>query len=155
VQAYRASGSTDYLELAAATMVRYLSELQQGDGLFYHHQDFHHKWGRGNGWFAVGMAEVLRELPEGPGDYATIRAGYEDMMSGLLGYQITSGGGTGLWKQIVDSDDPRNWPETSGSAMFTYALVSGVRLGLLEVDTYGPAARAAWIALASKLTPQG
>jgi rhamnogalacturonyl hydrolase YesR len=152
VQAYRVSQDSKYLDAAAATMTEYLDALQQPDGLFFHHQDFQHRWGRGNGWFAVGMAELLKELPQTHQDHAAVRQGYEKMMSGLLSHQIAGGAGAGLWKQIVDSDDPRNWPETSGSAMFTYALVSGVRSGWLDLETYGPAARAAWLALAGELT---
>jgi rhamnogalacturonyl hydrolase YesR len=155
VQAFRASQDAKYVELAASMMVEYLDRLQQDDGLFHHHEDFHHKWARGNGWFAAGMAELIRELPEQHQNYAAVREGYESMMSGLLGYQIADGDGAGLWKQVVDSDDPRNWPETSGSAMFTYALVSGVRRGWLDPDTYGPAARAGWLALVAKLTTGG
>ena len=37
--------------------------------------------------------------------------------------------------------------------MFTYAFVSGVKNGWLPEETYGPAARKAWIALAGYLTP--
>jgi unsaturated rhamnogalacturonyl hydrolase len=152
VQAFRASGDDDYLDFAASVMVEYLVALQQPDGLFFHHQDFEHRWARGNGWFAAGMAELLRELPESNPDYPAIRSGYELMMASLLNHQLTEGPGAGLWQQIVDSDDARNWPETSGSAMFTYAMVSGVRAGWLDAETYGPAARAGWLALVAKLT---
>lgn len=155
VQAYRASGDEEYLDLAASVMVEYLNRLQQDDGLFFHHEDFHHKWGRGNGWFAAGMAELIRELPVTHNNYPAVRAGYEKMMNGLLSYQIKDGNGVGLWKQIVDSDDSRNWPETSGSAMFTYALISGVRAGWLDPASFGPAARAGWLALVGKLTAEG
>lgn len=155
VQAYRASGEVEYLNLAASVMVEYLDALQQSDGMFFHHQDFHHKWARGNGWFAAGMAELIRELPEANPDYAAVRAGYDAMMSGLLEYQVADGAGAGLWKQIVDSDDSRNWAETSGSAMFTYALISGVKAGWLDPATYGPPARAAWLALTAKLNGEG
>lgn len=155
VQAYRASGDTKYLELAASVMVEYLDALQQSDGLFFHHQDFHHRWARGNGWFAAGMAELIRELPESSADYAAVRAGYDAMMTGLVSYQITDGADAGLWKQIVNSSDGRNWAETSGSAMFAYALISGVKAGWLDPATYGPPARAAWLALTAKLTAEG
>jgi len=155
VQAYRASKETKYLDTGASVMVEYLSRLQQTDGMFFHHEDFHHKWGRGNGWFAAGMAEIIRELPQTHANYAAIRAGYEKMMAGLLNYQIKDGAWSGLWKQIVDSTDTRNWPETSGSAMFTYALVSGVRAGWLDPTMYGPAARAGWLALVAKIDAQG
>ena len=155
VQAYRVSRDAKYLDLAAGTMVEYLTRLQQSDGLFFHHEDFEHRWARGNGWFAAGMAELLRELPESDTNFAAVRTAYEKMMNALLGYQLTSGTGAGLWKQIVDSNDSRNWPETSGSAMFTYALVTGVRAGWLDSNAFGPAARAGWLALVAKLDAQG
>ncbi|HEY3493512.1 MAG TPA: glycoside hydrolase family 88 protein [Polyangiaceae bacterium] len=162
VQAYRVATKNElidndkYLDLGASVMAEYLDVLQKDDdGLFYHHQDFHHEWARGNGWFAVGMAEILRELPSDHANYPAIRQGYEKMMNGLLGYQLKSGDGAGLWKQILDSSDVRNWPETSGSAMFAVAMVTGVREGWLDPGTYGPAARAAWLALVDKLTDDG
>lgn len=155
VQAWRASGDPAYLDLAAATLVEYLDALQQDDGLFFHHPDFRHRWARGNGWVAAGMTELLRELPPGHVHYPAIRGGYERMMRGLEAHQIASGDGAGLWKQILDSDDPRNWPETSGSAMFTYALATGVRNGWLDPARYGPVARAGWLALVERLTADG
>ena len=39
--------------------------------------------------------------------------------------------------------------------MFTYAFVTGVKNGWLAEETYGPAARKAWIALVGYLTPDG
>lgn len=155
VQAYRASRDTTYLNLAASIMIEYLDRLQQRDGLFFHHQDFEHKWARGNGWVAAGMTELLSELPDEHPCYDRIRSGYERMMTGLLKHQLTIGGGSGLWQQIVDANDARNWPETSGSAMFTAALVSGVRRGWLSVDTFGLPTRAAWLALVAHTTPAG
>jgi len=155
VQAWRASGETKYLDLAAETMVEYLDALQQDDGLFFHHADFRHKWARGNGWVAAGMTELLRELPPDHPRYPAIRGGYARMMRGLEAHQIRTGDGAGLWRQIIDSDDPRNWPETSGSAMFTYALATGVRYGWLDAASYGPVARAGWLALVERLTPDG
>lgn len=155
VQAWRASGNPAYLDTAADAMVEYLDALQQDDGLFFHHADFRHRWARGNGWVAAGMTELLRELPPAHPHHADIRAGYERMMHGLLPHQIASGDGAGLWKQVINSQDARNWPETSGSAMFTYAMITGVRNGWLDAATYGPVARAGWLALASRLTPDG
>jgi len=155
VQAYRASGDAGYLDAAAAAMVEYLDALQQDDGLFFHHQDFRHRWARGNGWFAAGMTQLLGELPPEHPAYPAIRSGYARMMAGLKAHQVGHGDGAGLWKQVLDSDDARNWPETSGSAMFAYALITGVRNGWLDADAFGPVARAAWLALVGRLTPEG
>ena len=63
VQAYRATGDRKYLDRAALAMVAYLDKLQQPNGLFFHAPDSPFYWGRGNGWMAAGMAELLRSLP--------------------------------------------------------------------------------------------
>ncbi len=166
VQAYRViedeAHRNRHLNIAAETMVTYLDTMQRKDtqegaiGLFPHHRDnasFRIAWGRGNGWYAAGMAEMIRELPESHPLYQSIFDGYKLMMDALLEHQVPQGQpGAGLWRQVVDSTDSRNWAETSGSAMFTYALVSGVRRGWLDVDTYGPAARAAWLGLVAQVS---
>lgn len=155
VQAWRVSREPRHLDLAADTMVEYLDALQQDDGLFVHHPDFRHRWARGNGWVAAGMTELLRELPATHPRRAAIHAGYARMMGALLASQLADGEDAGLWRQVIDSTDPRNWAETSGSAMFACALATGVRRGWLDRRHYGPATRAAWIALAARLTPRG
>jgi rhamnogalacturonyl hydrolase YesR len=145
VQAYRATGDRTYLDRAAHAMVAYLDSLQQPDGLFHHGPGTPFNWGRGNGWFAAGMTEVLRELPAGHPRRARILAGYVRMMAALRRTQAPEG----LWRQLVDR--PESWLETSGSGMFAYALASGVKAGWLDRATYGPAARRAWLALAARL----
>ncbi len=148
-QAYRATQNPIYLERAAHEMVSYLDKLQQPNGLFFHASDAPHFWGRGNGWFAAGFTELLRVLPKDNPNYARIIAGYRTMMASLLKYQ----GEDGMWRQLVDR--PESWPETSGSAMFTFAFISGVKNGWLDEATYGPAARKAWLALVGYLNPDG
>jgi unsaturated rhamnogalacturonyl hydrolase len=51
----------------------------------------------------------------------------------------------GLWRQLLDH--PEAWPETSGTGMFAFAMVTGVQNGWLDEGTYGPAARKAWLGL--------
>jgi len=98
------------------------------------------------------MAEIMRDLPKSSANYATIEAGYKKMMAGLLDYQ----GPNGLWYQVLDMpDNPSNWEESSGSAMFTYAMIVGVRRGILDAATYVPAIDAAWAGLKKKINPQG
>jgi rhamnogalacturonyl hydrolase YesR len=142
-QAYRATGERKYIDRAAKEMVLYLDTIQLENGLFYHSPDAHYSWGRGNGWMAVGMAEVLRVLPKDNPDRGRIMAGYKKMMAALLKFQETDG----MWRQIID--DPDAWKETSGTAMFTYAIITGIKNGWLNKKTYGVAARKGWLALVS------
>ncbi len=48
-----------------------------------------------------------------------------------------------MWRELIDHDEA--WPESSSSAMFTFAMITGVKNGWLDARTYGPAARRAWI----------
>ncbi len=141
VQAFRATGDKKYLDRAAKTMTAYLDKLQQPNGLFFHAPDAEFYWGRGNGWQAAGMAEILRSLPKNHPQRARILKGYKTMMESLLKYQAEDG----LWRQLLDK--PESWVETSGTGMFTFAMVTGVKEGWLEKKTYGPAARKAWLGL--------
>jgi len=152
IQAYRATGDAKYLDFMADIMVTYLSR-QKDNGLFFHNDaEGPVHWGRGNGWFAAGMAEMMRDLPATAPQYATIEAGYKEMMAGLLPFQSDNG----LWYQVINlPDDPANWEESSGSAMFTYAMVAGVRRGILDAATYVPVIDAAWAGLQTKINAQG
>jgi unsaturated rhamnogalacturonyl hydrolase len=141
VQAFRATGDSTYLDRAALEMEAYLDRLQQPNGLFFHAPDAPFYWGRGNGWVAAGMTELLRALPADHPRRARILAAYRKMMQALLGFQ----GKDGMWRQLVDH--PEAWPETSSSGMFTFALITGVKNGWLDPPTYGPAARKGWLAL--------
>ena len=141
VQAYRATGDAKYIDRAALEMVAYLEKLQQPNGLFYHAQDVPFFWGRGDGWIAAGMSELLRSLPQDHPRRARILEGYRKMMKSLLDFQ----GKDGMWRQLIDH--PEAWPETSSTGMFTFAMVTGVKNGWLDAQTYGPAARKAWLAL--------
>ena len=145
VQAYRATGEQQYLDRAAKEMVLYLDELQQPNGLFFHGQNAEFFWGRGNGWVAAGLAELLRDLPEGHEHHARVLEGYQRMMEALLSYQ----GDDGMWRQLIDR--PESWKETSCTGMFTFAFIEGVRQGWLDEPTYGPAARKGWLGLVSYL----
>ena len=79
-QAYRVTNERKYIDRAAREMVLYLDSIQQPSGLFYHAPTARFCWGRGNGWMAVGMAELLRILPEDNPDRKAIMQGYLKMM---------------------------------------------------------------------------
>jgi unsaturated rhamnogalacturonyl hydrolase len=141
VQAFRATGDRTYIDRAAREMTAYLDTLQQANGLFYHAPDVPFFWGRGNGWTAAGMAELLRSLPADHPNRSRILESYRKMMVTLLDYQ----GDDGMWRQLIDR--PEAWPETSCTGMFTFATVTGVKQGWLDGARYARAARKGWLGL--------
>ena len=149
VQAFRATGDSKYLDRAAREMVAYLDRLQQPNGLFFHAPDAPFFWGRGNGWVAAGMAELLRSLPQQAPQRARIMTAYLNMMNTLVRLQ----GQDGMWRQLLDH--PEAWEESSSTGMFTFAMITGVKSGWLNKKVYGSAARKGWLALVSQLEPDG
>ena len=149
VQAYRATSNQVYLDRAALEMVAYLDKLQQLNGLFYHGPKFPFFWGRGNGWVAAGMTESLRFLPKNHPHRARIMESYRKMMAALLKHQDTDG----MWHQLIDGPD--SYKETSSTAMFTYAMITGVKEGWLPEQPYAEAARKGWLALTTYIDADG
>jgi unsaturated rhamnogalacturonyl hydrolase len=148
-QAYRVTGDVKYIDRAAKEMVLYLDTLQRENGLFYHAPDVPFYWGRGNGWMAAGMAVLLRYLPKDNQYRPRIMQGYQTMMKSLKEFQTPGG----MWNQLIDEKD--SWAETSGSAMFTYALITGVKQKWLNAKEYAPVARKAWMAMVPYIDDNG
>jgi unsaturated rhamnogalacturonyl hydrolase len=141
VQAYRATKDKKYLDRGAHEMVAYLDKLQQPNGLFYHGEGANFYWGRGDGWVAAGMTELLLTMPEDHPDRPRIVEGYKKMMAALLKNQDEKG----MWHQLID--DPSSWPETSCTGMFTFAIGTGVKKGWLDSAQYKNCAKKGWTAL--------
>jgi len=84
-------------------------------------------WSEGLGWYAMILADVLELLPPNWTGYDRLVHQMEKLVNGLAKVQD---GSCGLWYQVVDKPTaPRNWHDTSGSAMFLYAIK---KAGLLK-----------------------
>ncbi|HTV47282.1 MAG TPA: glycoside hydrolase family 88 protein [Phycisphaerae bacterium] len=155
LEAYRATHEQKYLDRAAQEMSAYIDKLQQPNGLFFHGEYGHVFWGRGNGWMAAGMTEMLLTMPEDYPSRPKILAAYKKMMAGLLKYQTPDG----MWLQLIDNHpsfaDLPDWPESSCTAMFTFAMAVGVRHGWIDAATYKDAVKKGWIALCGNIDAKG
>ncbi len=149
MQAYRVTGDKNYLNRAALNTREYLKKIQQENGLFWHGPEAPFFWGRGNGWVAAGVAELLTELPSTHPDFAVISASYKKMMKSLISLQS----GNGMWRQLITNPD--SWQESSATAMFAWAMLIGVQSGILESDTYKPAVIKAWYGLREQVSNNG
>lgn len=108
-------------------------------------------WGRGNGWVLGGLVRMLQYIPDNHPQRERFVQQYREMSERLLGLQQADG----MWRaSLLDPDSYRS-RESSGTALYTYALAWGVNQGILPRDQYGPGVKRAWKALAANLQADG
>ena len=98
-------------------------------------------WGRGNGWIAVTLTEILSILPSATPEWNTALNTYKEFMQGVKAHQDKDG----MWHQVLDRYD--SYRETSCTAMFVLSLTRGILNGWLKRDEYIDAVNAGWTAL--------
>jgi len=147
ILAYHASPKPAYANNAVKEYTAFIDQFQQPTGLFFHTPIAPIYWGRGNGWVAAGLAELLLNLPANNPQYAKIMTSYKSMMAGLLKVQAPDG----RWRQVLN--DPQAWEENSCTGLFIFALAVGVNQGWLDAATYRDPVKKAWTSLCGQLTP--
>ena len=97
-------------------------------------------WSRGMGWFFASLIDVLEYFPTDHDARSRIEKYANLVADGLKQRQDLS---SGCWFQLLQYDGSKksscgqnNYLESSGTALFTYAYLKGIRLGILEVDNY-------------------
>lgn len=118
-------------------------------------------WTRGIGWYSMILAEAAEKMPDST-KKAALQNYFVKLMDGVIGLQDPQ---SLLWYNVPNcreevSINPGvnivNKPETSGSAMFTYALLRGYHSGVLQDVRYYKAGLKAFNALVeTKLTEDG
>ena len=90
-----------------------------------------HTWGRALGWFAMAIVEVLDALPQ---EYAK-RQELIDILDRVLTQVVRcQDKKSGVWYDVLDVQDPRNYLESTCSSMFAYCLLKAARLGYVGND---------------------
>lgn len=90
-----------------------------------------HSWARAMGWYVMAMVEVLDNLPEDHARRGEVIDVFKRAMTALVKYQDKA---TGVWYDVLDVNDSRNYLEATASSMFAYTLLKGSRLGYLSAD---------------------
>lgn len=88
-----------------------------------------HTWARAQGWYAMALLEVLDALPQDYENRGKMIEMLNDVMKKTVKYQDKK---TGTWYDVMDVNDPRNYLESTATAMFTYVLLKGSRLGYFD-----------------------
>ena len=86
-------------------------------------------WSRAMGWLAMALIDTLAVM--GASKHAEpLAIMFKNLMAALLNYQDKA---SGMWYQVTDKALSKgNYLETSATLMFSYALIKGARLGLLN-----------------------
>lgn len=100
-------------------------------------------WSRGLGWLAMALVDMLEFIPAGQARRNEVVAILQSVLDGALSQRD---GASGVWYNVLDCSDSRNYFESSGSCMFAYALMKAARLGLVSAS-YGTAGAAAYEAI--------
>ncbi len=88
-----------------------------------------HTWARAQGWYAMALLEVLDVLPKDYENRAKMIEMLNTVMKNTVKYQDKE---TGVWYDVLDVKDPRNYLEATASSMFAYVLLKGSRLGYFD-----------------------
>lgn len=128
-------------------------------------------WGRSMGWYFAALTDVLELMPVDHPDRSQLEINYKQVAVGLKRWQDPV---SGAWFQLLQYDASKkadgvgdlvggkrynigttsNYLEASCSCMFTYVFYKGVRLGLLDKETYLPVAEKAYAGLLSTFIRQ-
>ena len=88
-----------------------------------------HSWARAMGWYTMAMIEVLDALPDDYARRTEVINLFRKAMTALVEHQDKK---TGLWYDVLDVQDERNYLESTASSMFAYCLLKGARKGYLD-----------------------
>ena len=132
------------------------------NGLYYHAFDDSRKmfwcdkvtglsdnfWLRALGWFSMALIDTMEIMPDSlKSQRSELNTIYRELIDAMLPYQDEE---TGMWYQVVNRGGIcPNYLETSGSAIFDYAIMKSVRLGYLP-DTYLPFGEKAFSGICDK-----
>ncbi len=149
---------------AARQLVGIYKKLHKGNsGLLYHawDEDYDAKWANketglspevwseGLGWYALILVETLDIFPKEHPKRPELEQICRNLMEGLKKVQDPK---TGLWFQVVDKGNlSDNWNDTSGSAMFTYAIKKAGELGIINPKQYKKVLKKAYEGIQTKV----
>lgn len=149
------TGERRYFDDAARQVIGMSERLfDAGKGLYDHSwfedspNDARFFWGRGAGWMLMSMAELLSVMPADHPERPRVLDQFKRAVQGVAAVQS----GTGMWHQLLDRTD--SYLESSGTAMFTFAIARGVNRGWIS-PAYAPVAQTGWRAIEKRIRPDG
>jgi unsaturated rhamnogalacturonyl hydrolase len=151
----RVTGDNKYFDDAIKQVLNFTKHLYDpATGLYFHcwFSDVELNgvahWLRCNGWLAMAQVELLNNLPANHPQRNQLIQLLTRQLVGMARYQDQGG----LWHQVMDRPD--SYLETSGTAMFVYAVARAVNEKWIP-STYRSIAIEGWKQLTQKVRPDG
>ncbi len=123
----------DYVDKAVFETMELFRILHDSNGLIHQGRGFQGKgvvsqdnWSRGNGWGAVGLAALMRDLPDSHPQKKAVNALAKSYFTAVLKHQNAAG----LWHQ--EMTDPSSFVETSGSGLLLYGIGVAIEKGVID-----------------------
>lgn len=149
---YYMTGDERYLD-KAYDYVRYTDSvmLDKETGLYYRDAKYvypQHKtangkkdfWARGNGWVMASLAKMLQDMHTYTRHHGFMVSKLRQMATAVAQAQQPEG----YWTRSLLDPAQAPGPETSGTALITYALLWGINSGYLDRATYQSVVEKAW-----------
>ncbi|MCD2421595.1 glycoside hydrolase family 88 protein [Niabella pedocola] len=151
----RVTGERKYVDDAVKQVLNFNKYLfNPANGLYYHcwysdvEQNGVAHWLRCNGWIAMAQVELLNNLPATHPKRNELIKLLVRQITGISRFQDQSG----LWHQVLDKPD--SYLETSGTAMFVYAIARAVNEHWIPAS-YKSIAIEGWKGLSEKVRADG
>ncbi|EOD51418.1 putative cell wall glycosyl hydrolase protein [Neofusicoccum parvum UCRNP2] len=113
-----------------------------------------HVWNRALGWYVMALLDALDYFPADHAGHQQLRDWYVAAADGVVAAQDPETGG---WWLVMDEPYPGmagNYIESSGTAMFTYGLLKGARLGYVAGEKYTAPAEKAYQLMVNEFVAQ-
>lgn len=137
-----AQGNKDYVDYAAYMTLKTFEQLRDANTGLVHQaravmglergQMTEDCWSRGNGWGAMALAALLKDLPRDNPQRVRVEALAADFFRAVARYQDPDG----LWHQEMTLED--SYPEISGSALLLYGTGRAIEAGVLPRKEFLP-----------------
>lgn len=108
-------------------------------------------WGRGNGWMAAGLVNILKLLPQD----SQHRPFYQSLFHEFIPALVSLKDEDYYWHASLLDPDSYPSPETSATALITYAIAYGINENLLPRDEYETILANTWSKLNSFVNESG
>ena len=95
-------------------------------------------WARGNGWVGMALSDALNTITKNSKYRKPLEKALVHYVQSVAPYQNKQ---TGYWYTLITlPDNPKNYEESSATAMFAYTIINGIKLNLLDKKKYLPMA---------------